>query len=133
MFVLDTNAVVHYFKGQGRVVERLLSTPPGDVALPSIVVFELIVGIGMLRSDAPARRQVQLQLFLETVETLVFGHAEAKAAAQVRSDLEARGLPIGPFDVLIAGTALAHHATLVTRNTREFARVRGLSVENWCE
>lgn len=131
MFVLDTNAVVHYFKGQGRVVERLLSTPPGDVALPSIVVFELMVGV--LRSDAPARRQAQLQLFLETVETLVFGHAEAKAAAQVRSDLEARGLPIGPLDMLIAGTALAHHATLVTRNTREFARVRGLSVENWYE
>ena len=131
MFVLDTNTVVHYFKGQGRVAERLLSTPPGAVALPSIVVFELMVGV--LRSDAPARRQAQLQLFLGTVETLVFGDAEAAAAAQVRSDLEARGLPIGPLDVLIAGTALARQATLVTRNTREFARVTGLSVENWYE
>jgi len=131
VFVLDTNAVVHYFKGQGRIAERLLSTPPGDVALPSIVVFELMVGV--LRSDAPARRQAQLQLFLRTVETLVFGDAEAEAATQVRSDLEAQGLPIGALDVLIAGTALAHHATLVTRNTREFARVDGLSVENWYE
>jgi tRNA(fMet)-specific endonuclease VapC len=45
--------------------------------------------------------------------------------------LEARGLPIGPLDVLIAGTALAHGATLVTRNLREFSRVEGLKLENW--
>ena len=130
MFVLDTNAVVHYFKGRGRVAERLLSTPPGDVALPSVVVFELLVGV--LRSDEVGKRREQLELFLASVATLPFGYAEA-AAAEVRTDLEARGLPIGPFDVLIAGTALAHHATLVTRNTREFGRVGGLNVENWYE
>ena len=111
MFVLDTNAVVHYFKGRGRVAERLLSTPPGDVGLPSIVVFELLVGV--LRSDEVGKRREQLELFLASVATLPFGHDEAAAAAEVRTDLEARGLPIGPFDVLIAGTALAHHAALV--------------------
>lgn len=129
MFVLDTNVVIHYFKGQGRVAERLLSTPPNEVALPSIAVFELEVGV--LRSDNVSRRREQLRLFLEVVTTLPFGRAEATAAAGVRTDLETRGLPIGPFDVLIAGTALAQHATLVTRNTREFGRVDGLTVENW--
>lgn len=131
MFVLDTNAVVHYFKGRGGVAERLLSMPPGDVALPSVVVFELLVGV--LKSDDIGKRREQLELFLASVATLPFGHAEAAAAAAVRTELEARGLPIGPFDVLIAGTALAHHATLVTRNTREFGRVGGLMVENWYE
>lgn len=129
MFVLDTNVVIHYFKGQGRVAERLLSTPPNEVALPSIAVFELEVGV--LRSDNVSRRREQLRLFLEVVTTLPFGPAEATAAAEVRTDLETRGLPIGPFDVLIAGTALAQHATLITRNTREFGRVDGLTVENW--
>jgi tRNA(fMet)-specific endonuclease VapC len=131
VFVLDTNVVIHYFKGQGQVAERLLSTPPNEVALPSIAVFELEVGV--LRSDNVARRREQLRLFLEVVATLPFGRAEATAAAQVRAALETQGLPIGPFDVLIAGTALAHHATLVTRNTREFGRVDGLTVENWYE
>jgi len=131
VFVLDTNAVIHYFKGQGKVAERLLSTPLGEVVLPSIVVFELMVGV--LKSDDVGKRREQLELFLTSVATLPFGRAEAAAAAGVRTDLEARGLPIGPFDVLIAGAALAHHATLVTRNTREFGRVGGLMVENWYE
>lgn len=131
MFVLDTNVVIHYFKGQGQVAERLLSTPPNEVALPSIAVFELEVGV--LRSDNVSRRREQLRLFLEVVATLPFGRAEARAAAQVRAALETQGLPIGPFDVLIAGTALAQHATLITRNTREFGRVDGLTVENWYE
>ncbi len=131
MFVLDTNVVIHYFKGQGRVAERLLSTPPNEVVLPSIVVFELLVG--MLKSKAPIRRREQVGLFLETVKALPFDRAEEAAAAQVRADLEAQGLAIGPLDVLIAGTALAHRATLVTRNTREFGRVDGLTVENWYE
>ena len=131
MFVLDTNAVIHYFKGQGRVAERLLTVSPGEVALPSLVVFELTVGV--LRSDNPARRQAQLELFLGTVTTLPFGRPEAAAAARVRADLEAEGRPIGPYDVLIAGTALAQGAVLVTRNVREFNRVRGLAVENWYE
>ena len=131
MFVLDTNAVIHYFKGQGRVAERLLTVSPGEVALPSLVVFELTVGV--LRSDNPAGRQAQLELFLGTVTTLPFGRPEAAAAARVRADLEAEGRPIGPYDVLIAGTALAQGAVLVTRNVREFNRVRGLAVENWYE
>ena len=131
MFVLDTNAVIHYFKGQGRVAERLLTVSPDEVALPSLVVFELTVGV--LRSDNPAGRQAQLELFLGTVTTLPFGRPEAAAAARVRADLEAEGRPIGPYDVLIAGTALAQGAVLVTRNVREFNRVRGLAVENWYE
>lgn len=129
MFVLDTNTVIYYFKGQGRVAERLLQVAPNEVALPSIAVFELSVGV--LKSDNVARRQEQLEVFLEAVTTLPFGLAEAARAAQVRAELEARGLPIGPLDVLIAGTALAKRATLVTRNVREFGRVDGLMVENW--
>ena len=129
MFALDTNAVIHYFKGKGRVSERLLSVSPQEVALPSVVVFELEVGV--LGSPERSRRQQQLQLLLATVTLLPFGLTEARAAAQIRVGLEAQGLPIGPLDVLIAGTALAQRATLVTRNTREFGRVEGLVVENW--
>lgn len=42
-----------------------------------------------------------------------------------------RGLPIGPHDVLIAATALAHGAILVTHDTEELARVHGLRLEDW--
>lgn len=56
---------------------------------------------------------------------------DARAAGQIRYQLEHSGTPIGAYDVLIAGQALARDLTLVTRNTREFARVDGLRVENW--
>ena len=54
-----------------------------------------------------------------------------RAAGAIRSELEAQGLPIGPYDVLIAGQALARGLVLVTANTREFARVEGLAIEDW--
>ena len=55
----------------------------------------------------------------------------ASEAARIRARLERKGTPIGPYDVLIAGLAKSRALTLVTNNTREFSRVRGLSVENW--
>ncbi|MDF1485612.1 PIN domain-containing protein [Ramlibacter sp. H39-3-26] len=60
-----------------------------------------------------------------------FDAAGAHEAAAIRAELESRGLPIGPHDVLIAGTVRAHGATLVTRNEREFSRVPALQWVNW--
>ena len=68
---------------------------------------------------------------MSTIRLLPFGAKEARSAARIRTDLEAVGKPIGPYDVLIAGTALANGAILITRNVREFRRVSGLAVENW--
>ena len=129
MLALDTNTVIYYFKGLGGVSERLLATPPQEVTLPSIVVYELERGV--LKAGNTPKRREQLALFLEAFVILPFGRAESLAAAQISSALETRGLPIGPLDVLIAGTALAHSATLVTRNLREFSRVEGLKLTNW--
>jgi tRNA(fMet)-specific endonuclease VapC len=127
--VLDTNTIIHYFKGLGRVAEKLLTTPPRQVKVPSLVVYELEVGIR--KASEPQKRREQLRILLLSVTVLPFHLREAEVAAKVRMELEAKGLPIGPVDVLIAGTALAHGATLITRNTREFERVEGLMVENW--
>ena len=129
MVALDTNTVIHYFKGLGRVVERLHATPPAELVVSSVVVHELELGV--LKSDDPEKRRQQLYTLLAHVKVLPLGDGEAKTAARVRVQLEAKGLGIGPLDTLIAGTALHHGATLVTRNTREFGRVDGLKVENW--
>jgi tRNA(fMet)-specific endonuclease VapC len=129
VYVLDTNSVVFFFKGEGRVAERLLAQHPVDVALPAIVLYELEVGV--LRSKAPARRRAQLDTLVGAARVVPFGRAEAQMAARVRSALEQTGEGIGPLDTLIAATALASRATLVTHNTREFRRVPGLSIEDW--
>ena len=128
-FALDTNTVSYFLRGQGNVGARLLAQPPSAIALPSVVLYELSYGAG--RSQASRSLKARLAELLERLQVLPFGAEEARAAAQIRVELERRGLSVGPHDVLIAGTALARGATLVTRNVREFGRVRGLSLVDW--
>ena len=129
MFALDTNSLIYFFRGDGAVGARLLATPPSQIAIPTVVLYELETGLA--KSSDPTRRRAQLDRMLEVVTVLPFGLAEARAAAGLRAALEATGTPIGPMDTLIAGVALANQATLVSRNTREFRRVPGLVVEDW--
>ena len=129
MWVLDTNTLIYFFKGMGRVSEVLLSHSPGDIAIPAIVLYELEVGIA--KSTAPRKRRQQLKTLIDVTQLLPFGSAEAEAAALIRASLEKNGQPIGPYDVLIAATALTQKATLVTRNIREFERIKHLNLEDW--
>jgi tRNA(fMet)-specific endonuclease VapC len=129
MVVLDTNTLIYFFRGEGQVADHLLATPPSTVAVPTLVVYELETGIA--KSSDNARRRMQLDAMLDVVDVIPFGLAEARCAAAIRARLEAAGTPIGPLDTLIAGVALANNATLITRNSREFGRVEGLTVANW--
>ena len=129
MYALDTNSLSCFLKGHGRVGERLLAQPPAKVGLPSVVLYELAYGAA--RSQAPPDLKARLEALLRSFPILPFGEAEARVAARIRADLESVGKPIGPHDILIAATALAHGATLVTRNLRELRRVKGLVLEDW--
>jgi len=129
MFAPDTNTIIYFFRGVGRVASHFLAVPPGEISIPSIVVYELEAGIA--QSNQPAKRRAQLDELLSFVAVLPFDTASAKRAAAVEGSLRASGNQIGPKDVLIAGTALAHEATIVTHNVREFRRVRGLTVVDW--
>jgi len=129
MFMLDTNTLIYFFKGIGEVEENLFIHSPKDIFIPSIVIYELQVGIA--KSNNPQKREKQLETLLEQVNITPFGEREAKASALIRADLEKKGIPIGPIDVLIAGSAKAHNLTLVTHNTKEFMRVDGLALKDW--
>ncbi|MFT3799922.1 MAG: type II toxin-antitoxin system VapC family toxin [Burkholderiaceae bacterium] len=131
MVVLDTNTISYYFRGDPQVVPRLQGLPPSEIAVPAIVVYELRYGLSRLPAEAAQLRLFALQTLLRPLRILDFDAACAEQAASVRSALERQGTPIGPYDLLIAATALRHQARLVTRNEREFARVPGLQVINW--
>ncbi|RPJ82061.1 MAG: type II toxin-antitoxin system VapC family toxin [Deltaproteobacteria bacterium] len=128
-YVLDTNILIYFFKGVGKVSDHLLAKPPNVIWIPTIVLFELEVGIGKSRS--PKKRREQLNEFLSLVNIIPFGKDEAICASDIRITLERKGFPIGPYDVLIAGSALAAKATLVTHNMKEFSRVEALKIEDW--
>jgi tRNA(fMet)-specific endonuclease VapC len=129
MYALDTNSLAYYIKGKGRVGERLLAEPPSNVAVPSVVLYE--IAYGAARASVPAALRDRLAAFLQAFRVLPFGEAEARTAARIRLELEKAGKPIGPHDVLIAATALERGATLVTHNRKEFGRVKGLRLEDW--
>ncbi|MGE4510883.1 MAG: type II toxin-antitoxin system VapC family toxin [Sulfurimonadaceae bacterium] len=129
MYLLDTNTVIYFFKGMGNVAKNMFEKSPQEICIPSLVVYELEVGIA--KSNDPKKREAQLSKLLSYVQIVEFGEREAKASAAIRAKLEAKGTPIGPIDTLIAGCAKANNCTLVTRNLAEFQRVEGLELENW--
>lgn len=127
-FLLDTNAVIAVLRdAEAPVARRLRSCRPAEVFVSAIVLHELFYG---------AFRSARTEHNVAVIDGLRFGALEfsredARDAGEIRAMLAALGTPIGPDDVLIAGQARARGLVLVTRNTGEFARVPGLSVEDW--
>lgn len=128
-FALDTNTLIYFFKGQGRVAEHLLGVSPREIGIPAVVLYELELGIA--RSSQPRKRRGQLDAMLAVVSILPFDREAARHAAELRATLDAAGKPIGPMVTLIAGIALAARSVLVTHNTGEFSRVKGLHLADW--
>lgn len=129
MYVLDTNTLIYYFKGQGQVAQNLANVSAQEIIVPTIVLFELQVGIA--KSTSPGKRSQQLQQLVSRVKLLTFDRDAALASATIRAQLEKQGTPIGQIDVLIAGTAVALEAILITHNLKEFSRVPGLAIADW--
>ena len=131
-FLLDTNACVDYLTARyPKVVERIQGSSPEDLFLSVVVVAELRYG-----ADHSTRRRTnhsRIDALIEEIEPLDFDLRAAASYGRVRAQLEKGGTPIGPNDMLIAAHALSRGLTVVTDNTAEFRRVRGLKVENWRE
>ena len=132
-YLLDTDTVVGLLRNRPpaiRIRFRAVLSGGKLLAISSVVLFELRYGIA--RSARPAENEDRLWALLAAgVAVLPLTEPVARAAAAVRAELAATGTPIGPYDLLIAGQALASGAVLVTGNTREFSRVRNLRVEDW--
>jgi tRNA(fMet)-specific endonuclease VapC len=129
-YLLDTNICSFVIRGRRqRVVERFGQHRVGDLGISVVTLAELRFGAD--KSSDPAKNHIALDNFLLPLELVPFDQRAAEQYGKVRSDLESRGLPIGPLDTLIAAHALSLGIPLVTNNTAEFARVQGLSVEDW--
>ena len=129
MFAIDSNTLICYFKGEGRVMARMSARAPSEIGIPVIVLYELETGIA--KSQQPQKRRKQLDALLAVTKILSLDRAAARRSASLRATLEKAGTPLGPMDFLIAGIALAQDATLVTRNSGEFSRVAGLRTVDW--
>jgi len=130
MYLLDTNACIRILNGTSeRLAGRLRQHEPGELRLCSVVKAELLYGAR--RSTRAADNLRLLTRFFEPFVCLPFDDLCAERYGVIRAELERVGQPIGPNDLMIAATGLAHALTVVTHDTDEFSRIAGLQVEDW--
>lgn len=129
-YLLDTNACIRYLNGQSESLRQQITTKkPQEIVLCSVVKAELFYGAR--KSSNPQKSLAIQQQFVNHFASLPFDDKAAEEYSEIRADLEKSGTPIGPNDLLIAAIAVANDITLVTHNTREFSRVKGLEIEDW--
>ena len=126
-FLLDSNAIIALLKGHPAFLARLRQHQPQDFGVPSIVMHELYYGAYKGQRRVENLERVDALQF----EVLEFDREDARQAGELRAQLAAAGTPIGPYDVMIAGQAVARSLILVTHNIREFQRIPGLTLEDW--
>ena len=129
-FLLDTNTLIYIRRNRpASVLARFQKLSYGEAALSVITFGELAYGAAksVRRSEAIA----QLDELRRAVPVAALPETAAEIYGAIRVDLETRGQQIGNNDIWIAAHALAANLTLVTNNEREFARVKGLKIQNW--
>lgn len=131
-YMLDTNICIYAIKHKPeQVFMHLQEHDPIDICISSITYAELVHGVE--KSKSIEKNRVALALLLANIEIMNFDSLAAEHYGKIRSDLEKAGIPIGPLDMMIAGHAKSLGYTVVTNNTKEFERVKGLKLENWVE
>ena len=129
-WLLDTNVWIDCLRNRSsKARSRFLERSADQIFCCAVVRAEFL--LGARKYDRTNRRAALVRGTLELYVSLPFDDLAAEHYARVRHDLERAGASIGPNDLFIAAICLAHESTLVTANTGEFQRVRGLRVENW--
>jgi tRNA(fMet)-specific endonuclease VapC len=129
-YLLDTCVLGDFARGDPSTQNHLVQTPPRDLAVSTITEMEVEYGL-RANSNASRRLKPVMDDLLSLVSLLPYDSAAARATGKLRAFLNRSGRPIGGYDALIAGTALAHDLILVTSNVREFERIKQLRIEDW--
>ena len=126
-YLLDTNAAIGFVNRNPGLWHRIRQEGPSDFGVSALVAHEPY--FGAFKAHRSDRNLASIEGL--GFEVLPFDDADARVAGVIRAELARLGTPIGPYDTLIAGQALARNLTVVTNNISEFGRVPGLRVEDW--
>ena len=127
-YLLDANVVIGLLNDpKSKLARRARQEKPADVAIPAVVAHELFYGA--FKSQRAAHNVASVDALQFAV--IEFDKEDARQAGAIRALLASKGTPIGPYDVLIAGQAIARGMILITHNTAEFGRVPRLRFEDW--
>ena len=129
-YFLDTNVIIDGIKGRNNnIIKHYMENYAENLFVPAIVVAEL--EFGALHSNDYKKNKKLYEKFISNFAVIPFYKEYSKEYAQIRQSLESEGTPIGANDMLIAATALANDAILVTHNVGEFERIHNLRIEDW--
>jgi tRNA(fMet)-specific endonuclease VapC len=128
-YMLDTNLCIRVLRDRPLAARQRFNLNADALCISTIVLTELLHGAA--RSARPEHHRSEVERFAGRLDVLSFDSAAADHAADIRADLERRGIMIGGYDVLIAGHARSRGLVVVTGNLGEFRRVEGLRSEDW--
>ena len=130
MYLLDTNIISYWMRGDKRVIGRIKKHAPADLSLSAITLAEILYGI----EKSPMKkkeRQLKIKKISSLLDLYSFDEAAAVKYATIRAQLERKGMVISEGDTQIASIAMANKLTVVTHNVKEFGRIGKLTVEDW--
>jgi tRNA(fMet)-specific endonuclease VapC len=130
--LIDASILIEAERGRLDLAARVTDRPDEEAFVSVITASELLRGVHRAaHADQRARRAAFVEGLLRRLPVLDVDLATARAHARTWADLAAAGERIGPHDLWLAATCIAHGLTLITANVREFARVPGLRLEDW--
>tara|TARA_R110000868_G_scaffold158036_3_gene385783 strand:- start:32692 stop:33096 length:405 start_codon:yes stop_codon:yes gene_type:complete len=129
-YLLDTCTISDYARKHAATLDHITQASPKDFAISSVTEMEVHYGFQYSPERAKAFVKATTAL-MDAITILPFDSRDAQLAGELRAALRKKGTPIGPYDLLIAATAINHNLTLVSANTKEFERISQLSLVNW--
>ncbi|MBR4606515.1 MAG: type II toxin-antitoxin system VapC family toxin [Lachnospiraceae bacterium] len=130
-YLFDTNCCIYGIKGSFQsLTDRLMEISPGEIAISTITLGELEYGAA--KSKWGDRTRNSMKAFLSNFPVLEFTEGDARVFGTIRATLELSGNKIGLLDAMIGAQGVNRGLTVVTHNVREFVRIPGIILEDWC-
>lgn len=132
MYLLDTNIVSYWMRGDSQLIAKIKNCSPTQLSLSTITLAEIYYGI----EKSPVKkkeRRLKIERIKSELEIFPFNEQAALNYGRTRADLEKNGVQISERDLQIAAIALANNLWVVTHNIKEFNRIRKLKVEDWAQ
>ena len=128
-YLLDTNLCIRVIRDRPAGLRSRFNAEASGLCISDVVLYELLYGAE--KSVKPAEGRQAVERFVARLDVLPYDSEAAAHTADIRAALERRGLPIGAYDLMIAGHARSRGFVVITNNLREFERVEGLRSEDW--
>jgi tRNA(fMet)-specific endonuclease VapC len=130
MYLLDTNICIYIInKRPQNIIDKITLYGSDKIKISSVSIAEMEYGAA--KSKYPVKNRSALKNFLSSFEIVSFELKDTEIYGIIRSELERKGESIGPYDMQLAAQALSRNYTFVTNNTKEFQRIKKLTLENW--